>query len=87
MRAMKNQLNSDFHVKCTTIQFHENSYNFQSDCWIRMKIYKESPYGFSYLGLKFQVHRSSGRHRNTSQQRLYEFCYLRSTKGQIRILT
>jgi hypothetical protein len=30
----------------------------------------------SYLGLKFQVNRSSGRHLNTGQQRLYEFCYL-----------
>ena len=31
---------------------------------------------FSYLGLKFQINRSFRRHRNTSQQRLYEFCYL-----------
>jgi hypothetical protein len=31
---------------------------------------------FSYLGLTFQVNRSPGRHRNTGQQRLYEFCYL-----------
>jgi len=31
---------------------------------------------FSYLGLKFQVNRSSERHRNTGQQKLYEFCYL-----------
>jgi len=31
---------------------------------------------FSYLGLTFQVNRSSERHRNTGQQRLYEFCYL-----------
>jgi len=30
----------------------------------------------SYLGFKFQVNRSSERHRNTGQQRLYEFCYL-----------
>jgi hypothetical protein len=30
----------------------------------------------SYYGLKFQVNRSSGRHHNTGQQRLYEFCYL-----------
>jgi hypothetical protein len=32
----------------------------------------------SYLGLKFQVNQNSGRHRNTGQQRLYEFCYLLS---------
>jgi hypothetical protein len=31
---------------------------------------------FSYLGLKFQVNRSSERHQNTGQQRLNEFCYL-----------
>jgi len=30
----------------------------------------------SYLGLKCQVNRSSGRHINTGQQKLYEFCYL-----------
>ena len=30
----------------------------------------------SYFMLKFQVNRSSERHRNTGQQRLYEFCYL-----------
>jgi hypothetical protein len=30
----------------------------------------------SYVRLKFQVNRSLGRHRNTGQQRLYEFCYL-----------
>jgi hypothetical protein len=30
----------------------------------------------SYLGLKFQVNRSSERHPNTGQQRLCEFCYL-----------
>jgi len=29
-----------------------------------------------YLRLKFQINRSSGRHYNTGQQRLYEFCYL-----------
>jgi hypothetical protein len=31
---------------------------------------------FYYLRLKLQVNRISGRHRNTRQQRLYEFCYL-----------
>jgi hypothetical protein len=30
----------------------------------------------SYLGFKFQINRSLGRHRNMGQQRLYEFCYL-----------
>ena len=31
---------------------------------------------FSYLGLKYHVNRSSARHPNTGQQRLYGFCYL-----------
>jgi hypothetical protein len=30
----------------------------------------------SYLGLNSQVNRSSGKHRNIGQQRMYEFCYL-----------
>jgi len=30
----------------------------------------------SYLELKLQANRSSGRHLNMGQQRLYEFCYL-----------
>ena len=67
---------SDFDVKCATIQFYGNSYNSQSDRWIELKVYVESPDMLSYLGLNFQVNRSSRRHRNTGQQRLYEFCYL-----------
>ena len=68
--------NSDFVVRCAIIQFYDNSHNSQSDCWIGLKFYVESPDMFSYLGLKYQVNQSSGRHRNMSQQRLYEFCYL-----------
>jgi hypothetical protein len=68
--------NSDFDVKCATIQFYDNSHNSQSDRWIGLKVYMESPIMFSYLGLNFQVNRSLGRHCNTGQQRLYEFCYL-----------
>jgi hypothetical protein len=30
----------------------------------------------TYLGLKFYFNPNSGRHNNTGQQRLYEFCYL-----------
>jgi hypothetical protein len=30
----------------------------------------------SYLGFKFPINRSLGRHRNMGQQRLYEFFYL-----------
>jgi hypothetical protein len=68
--------NSDFDVKCATIQFYGNSHNSQSDCWIKLKFYIESPDMFSYLRLKSQDNRSSRRHLNTGQQRLYEFCYL-----------
>jgi hypothetical protein len=67
---------SDFDVKCATIHFYGNSHNSQSDRWIELKVYVESPDMLSYLGLNFQVNRSLGRHQNTGQQRLYEFCYL-----------
>jgi hypothetical protein len=68
--------NSDFDVKCATIQFYGNSHNSQSDRWIGLKFYVKSPDMLSYRGLKFQVNWSLGRHLNTGQQRLYEFCYL-----------
>ena len=73
---IKERSNSDFDVKCAIIQFYDNSHNSQSDCWIGLKFYVEFPNMFSYLGLKLQINRSSGRHLNTGQQRLYEFCYL-----------
>jgi hypothetical protein len=41
-----------------------------------LKLFMESPDMLSYIGLKLQVNQSSRRHRNTGQQRLYEFCYL-----------
>ena len=67
---------SAFDVKCATIQFYGNSHNSQSNCWIGLKCYMESPDMLSYLRLKFQNNWNLGRHRNTGQQRLYEFCYL-----------
>jgi hypothetical protein len=67
---------SDFDVKSATIQVYNNSYNSQSDCWIGLKFYVDSPDMLSYYGLKFQVKKTSERHHNTGQQRLYEFCYL-----------
>ena len=42
--------NSDFDVKSAPIQFYGNSHNFQSDHWIELKCYVESPDMFSYLG-------------------------------------
>ena len=47
--ATKKQSNSDFDVKCAPIQFHGNNHNFQSDRWIGLKFYVESPDMFSYL--------------------------------------
>ena len=70
--------NSDFDVKCATIQFCGNSHNSQSYHWIGLKFYVEAPDMFSYLGLKYHANRSLTRHPNTGHQRLYEFCYLLS---------
>jgi hypothetical protein len=65
--AIKKQSDADSNVKCTTIQFHSNCHNSQFDRWIRLQVYMESLDMLSYLGLKFQVNRSSGRHHNTGK--------------------
>jgi hypothetical protein len=70
------QSDSYYDVKCTTVYFHENSNNSQSNSWIRLKLYMKSLDLLLYLKVKFQVNQSSRRHRNTGQQRPYEFCYL-----------
>jgi len=74
--TIQERSNSNFDVKCATIQFYGNNHNSQSDRWIELNVYLESPDMLSYIGLIFQVNQSLGRHRNTGQQRLYEFCYL-----------
>jgi hypothetical protein len=74
--TIQERSNSDFDVKYATIQFYGNSHNSQSDYWIELKLYVESTDIFSYLGFKFMVNWSSKRHRNSGQQRLYEFFYL-----------
>jgi len=74
--TIQERSNSDFDIKCATISFYGNSHNSQSDRWIELKFYVEFHDNFSYLGLQHQVNRSLERHRNTGQQRLYEFCYL-----------
>jgi hypothetical protein len=51
--VIKKQSDSNSNVNCTTIQFHNNSYNSQSDRWIGLKVYEESPNMFSYLGVNF----------------------------------
>jgi hypothetical protein len=58
--------NSDFDVKCATIQFYRNNHNVQSDRWIGLKFYVESADILFYIGLNFQVNRSSKRHHDTS---------------------
>jgi hypothetical protein len=45
--------NSDFDVKCPTIQFYSNSYISKSNRWIGMQIYMGYSDMLSYLGLKF----------------------------------
>jgi hypothetical protein len=66
----------DFGVKSATVQVYDNNHNSQSDCWIGLTFYVDSPDMLSYYGLQFQVNRSLGRYPNTGQQRLYEFYYL-----------
>jgi hypothetical protein len=38
IRATKKQSDSDFDVKCATVQFYKNSHNSQSDHWIDLKV-------------------------------------------------
>ena len=65
---------SDFGVKNATVQVYGNSHKSQSGRWIGLIFYVDSPDMFYYLWL--QVNRILGRNRNTSQRRLYGFCYL-----------
>jgi hypothetical protein len=44
---------SDFDVKSATVQVYGNSYNSQSNCWIELKLYVDSPDMLSYYGLRF----------------------------------
>ena len=44
--------------------------------WIELKIYKNIPEVCVYVGVNFQVNRSSERTCDIGQNRLYEFCYL-----------
>ena len=59
------RLDSDFGIKNTTVQVYENSHNSRSDRWIKVIFYVDAPNMSFYLGFKFQVNRSSGRHHNT----------------------
>jgi len=79
--TIQERSNSDFDVKYSIIQFYDNNYNSQSDHWIGPKFYVESLDMFSYLGLKYQVNQSLGRHRNTGQHMLYFVIYFLLTCG------
>lgn len=68
--------NSDFGVKNITVQVYSSNHNSQSNSWIDLIFYVDSPDIFFYLGLKIKVNHNSGRYRNTGQQRLYKFCYI-----------
>ena len=61
--TIQERSNSDFDVKCAIIQFYNNNHNSQSNRWIGLKFDVEFPDMFSYLGLTFQVNRSSERHQ------------------------
>ena len=67
---------SDFGVKSTTVQVYGNSHKSESDRWIELIFYVDSPDMFYYLGLKNKLNWILGRNRNTGQRRLYGFCYL-----------
>jgi hypothetical protein len=69
--TIRSRSNLDFDVKCATIQFYGNNHNSQSNRWIGLTFYVESPNIFAYLGLNVEVNRSLGRHHNTGQQKLY----------------
>jgi hypothetical protein len=48
-------------VKLFIVQFYDIRHNSQSDCWIEIKLYEETPDILFYLGLKLQVNDSSRR--------------------------
>ena len=52
------RLDLDFGVKSATVQVYGNSYNSQSNRWIELKFYVDSPDMLSYYGLRFQVKQS-----------------------------
>jgi hypothetical protein len=55
---------SDFSVKSATVQVYGNIYNSQSDRWIELQFYADSPDMLSYYGLRFQVNQSLKWHHN-----------------------
>jgi hypothetical protein len=51
--TIQTRSNLNFDVESAPIQFYSNSHNSQSDHWIELKFYVESPDMLSYLGLNF----------------------------------
>ncbi|KAJ6875132.1 hypothetical protein NC652_034759 [Populus alba x Populus x berolinensis] len=69
IRGFNMPLGEDGAGQGATIQVYGNNHNSQSDRWIGLIFYVDSPDIFDYLGLKIQVNRSSGRNRNTVLKR------------------
>jgi len=65
----------NFGVKLFTVQFYAIEHNSKSNCWIELKLYHKIQ-KVLYVGVNFQVNRSSEMTCNIGQNRLYEFCYL-----------
>jgi len=53
------QENSDSSAIVPIDQFYDTKYNYQSDCWIRLKFYQEFLDILFYNELKFQINRRS----------------------------
>ena len=66
----------DFAVKVLTVQFYAIQHNSKSNRWTELNLYQKIPEVFVYVGVNFQVNRSSKRTSDIGQNRLYDFCYL-----------
>jgi len=74
--TIKARPNLNFGVKLFTVQFYAIEHNSKSTCWTEFKLYHKIQKVLVYVGVNFQVNRSSEMTCNIGQNRLYEFCYL-----------
>ena len=77
-KPIKARSDLDYGIKNFTVQFYTIEHNSKSNSWIKLKLYQKISDVFVYVGVNFQVNRSSGRTCDISQNRLYKFCYLLS---------
>jgi len=54
------QVRSDFGVKFPIVQFYAVEHNSKSNRWIKLKYYAKITEVLVYIGVKFQMNRSSG---------------------------